>query len=580
MTKPAIAQRASPPIVATNDDAAIALPLTAAARRVGHSYLALKREIEAERPRIRHIERRRHGRGLQYLVRLDELRVDLERLPRCPIPGCEEPGLGKSGHCGAHFAAGGRERARLLERSQLKAPRDWLTLTQAAMEAGRPRTTLKNSIDRGELSAERIGRHLRIRRSELVVWLAEHPTPARSQRPTPAQRARNLERTRGYHAAGLQVHEIADRLDVSAFTARRYLDELGLPRPGAGRKARRLAAPERAARQAAAAELYRGGASLRQVAAQVLSSPTQVRRDLASAQVETRPTGRQAKYPEPTERDCLRCGRSFTPQFPAQDTRAGETYPRRYCTDECARAARREARQDALDALLGVPEAAARLGVGERRVWTLIARGLLAARMVAYEGQLRPAWGIEERELARFERAWVRGAGHDDGRRLLWRNPDRAVAQLERMGVLTRKALREGSSLDDVRTLEHARLAARAKRLTGRGRGRKPSDGPPRHWLVWQAKYDELKLELDAAYLQDPAAFANRPPSREYICLAVAEWDWLNCPDRWPRDAYPPHRFDEGSLAPRAQSAASDTVRRALDRLKRLQNAGTVKAAA
>ena len=99
------------------EEADAPVPLARAARKAGHSYDALKHEIDAGR--VRCVATRPHGRGTTILVRLDQLTEDLEKLPRCPVEGCEEPALGPGGHCGEHFSYGGRERAREAERKEL-----------------------------------------------------------------------------------------------------------------------------------------------------------------------------------------------------------------------------------------------------------------------------------------------------------------------------------------------------------------------------------------------------------------------------------------------------------------------------
>ncbi len=558
------------------------LLIARAAARFGVGRASLR--TAAEQGRVRYVETRLHGRGVVYLFDEEELRADLEQLPRCIAPGCVEPGIGPSGRCGVHFRYGVLDSARNAERAALAQKRDWCDISEAAAAAAVNRATIAKAIKRRELPAEHIGRRTRIPSRALALWIAARPPRvAPAAKPTDAQRAARRARVAKYHAAGKTPGWIADTLACSKHTVHDDLRVLGLSRPGEGRAARTLPADERRQRQQRAADLYAAGHSLAEVAQLNASSATQVRRDLEALRVAIRPRRRKAKHPPASERACEWCKEPFTPAFPAHGHY-------RFCCDEHARDARAQAVRDALieRGLLSVAELATRHGVIEHAVHDYISKGWLKTELISVAGCLRPVHGITEAETLRFARWWAKGT---DGRRRVWEDAEKVLARRERDGSIARLAGEHGGDVEAARDVLRGRVNRKARYLAARRRGRNKSPAPPERYLRWSDTFrlfhEELTLrsrenrravsqltaargltatEARAELVLDERDTAD--PSAYYVAQAVAELDWQEHPEDWPRDKYPPARGDTQALDSRF---ASQAAKRVLTGIKRLQ---------
>lgn len=465
------------------------------------------------------------------------------------------------------FGEGGRVAARAAEQRLLGSDRDWCTQSEAAKQTRRSRVTIAAAIAAGDLQAEKVGRHVRIPNAALAAWDAAKPAAAKPRRPKPDLRRERRAQVKRLHELEYGVGKIATALGWSKNTVRAELDALGLRTRGA--TPRVLSSTLRAQRRERAAERYRTGQSLSQIAAQEDSSPTQVRRDLGSLQVEMRPGGHHAEGPSPAKRFCAysECAKEFTPDYSCLRGRL-------YHTDKCARDARAQAGRAALAArgLLGTGEVAERLDVSAGRVHDYIASGLLPAELVDYPGAIRPLHGVRPEELPRFEREWDRGM---DPRRRIWLDePDYVIARSERDGSMAEL------SENDRAAIVRARVYKRRRRLAKHRGGRKPSPPPHYHWH-WAQRFQVLKRELLEVYERDRANGLDvTRPTDWQVAEAVAEEDWQAHPDRWSRDSYPPGPEDESAMCRADVRSAADRVRTALKRLKRLQSARTATAAA
>jgi hypothetical protein len=91
-----------------------------------------------------------------------EFAEDAERLPRCSAPDCDLPALNDNGTCGQPgHAKAGRPRGPGVYFDATKtaaAKAGKLSLTRAAARFGCDRVVLRTRIDRGDVSAERVGR--------------------------------------------------------------------------------------------------------------------------------------------------------------------------------------------------------------------------------------------------------------------------------------------------------------------------------------------------------------------------------------------------------------------------------------
>jgi excisionase family DNA binding protein len=439
------------------------------------------------------------------------------------------------------------------ERELLSSDRDWYTRAEAARAANVSETTLMRATRAGRPSSERVGRHRRFPKQALHAWAdlwhsLDHSVSPSTSEPERLARRRTVAKLR---EAGHPLGGIADIVGCSVATVRADVDALGGFRPGRGRQPRRLSSEAREARGDRTAELYAGGYTRREVAELVGSSMTQVGRDLAARGVATRPGRPTPKYPPPEEIVCPVCFEPFTSRFPS--------WPRRYCSVECSHAARSKARAGALEelGLLGTAAAAAELGVVERRVIDYIYARRLHAERVGFEGALKPAWGVSPAEVARFRREWARGG---DGRREASLRPDVAVRRAESDGRL--RLFRESGLTD-----EEARLIVRNKADRGardvrkRRSGRKPAAAHPR----WQTMLDELWDQRWAEYSADLAGGrlheGDAAPSLVEVRAAVAERDWLEHVEDWPRGQWPASPSDPEAMHPGYAKGAANRIR-------------------
>jgi transposase len=563
-----------------------ALTLVAAGRRFGVAVESLR--ILADSGRVRCLERRTHGRGVSVTFSAAQLSDDLDGLPQCRAPSCDRPGTGPSGYCGEHFSQGGRERARDAEDDLFASKRDWWSVTEATNRAGGrvSRTRIQQAAERGEFPSEKVGRIRRIPRQPFLAWLKAQPRgpskPSRDESEALGQRVVEL------FGEGLAIGEIAKKVGHSRQAVSAWLDRAGIERPGRGRGSRKLPPDERSIREQRAAELYGGGMSSRDVAQEVGSSQSQVLRDLRDVDEEIRPPGSHPKYPEPVERACAWCGRTFKPKYGSWDTRGGQPKPRRFHNDECAHAWRAAQARAALKAgetgeLYSTEKAGEELGLGAHRVLDLIDRGHLRSERLTYPGMLRPVNGIAPAEIRRFMREWALGG---DGRRAAALDPDVAVARAERDGRIDRLIGKVGFSRDDARQWIRDRAERRRGDLAQRRKGPPPA-GPSARAKRWAARYRELaqereyhrdQLKLGAVDPGDGAryeeAIAGKRRSDRSLARQIAVEDWTSHPEDWDRDDYPAAPRDPAAMHPDWLRLAEDLVRSSL---KRLQTAGTQK---
>lgn len=527
---------------------------------------------------MRCLERRRHGQGVSFIFDAGELASDLAALPPCLAAGCEALALSPSGLCTRHARVAS---AHLAERALLGDPdRDWYTEVEATAAAGVSTPTLARARRRGEISATRVGRHLRYDRAEVAGWRrtwTREPSkgPRRGQ---PRRRLDAAELQRRRHQVGKLFAEgetpcrIARLIGWSKPTILSDLDALGLERPR-GRRPRVLDPGQRETRRREAGRLYLGGLTLRAIAQIQESSPTQVARDLRALGVELRPGRPPTKYPAPHERDCLNCGQAFTPTFPSYGRQ-------RFCSDVCARAARTAARELELERrqLIGTRQAGERLGVGEHRVLDYIGQGWLVAERISFPYALQPSYGIRLDELDRFEREWVRAEGRLGMLRAPWLDPDYVVCRWEAAGWLARYAAEKGLSLAEATAIVRNRVEHRRRNLVRHRSGRKRSDSPPACHLRWLERFPTASEELRLQHTEElELGLPTAAPTQWQVALAVAEADWREFPEDWPRASYPAARDDPEALASTMARAAANRVQTAV---KRLQNAHTEKTAA
>jgi excisionase family DNA binding protein len=555
----------------------VRLTLEQAARKYKLGQRSLRAAAEAAT--VPWLERRRWGRGVCFIFDERQFFEWFTALPRCRAERCDEPALADAAFCGRHSRV---DRARQADRDLLEAERDWYTRSEAAGAGaaitGAAQQTMLRAIDRaikaGELPGARVGRHRRVPCAALEAWAARLPVMpvAPEQRPSRASRRRRVSAEERANRRG-QVQrlceegrkpgEIARLLGWSKPTIVADIDALELERPGRGGASRRLPPEARARRAQEAAERYREGQSLRQIGRAQGSSPTQVRRDLEQLGALIRPRRRPSNYPPPAERACEHCGEPFTPRFPSQGHY-------RFHSDECARRARTAARDRALAerGLLGTTAAAERLVVCERRVVDYIEAGLLKAERVNYPGALKPTYGIAPPELERFEREWARG---EDGRREYWLDPDRVAARGNGAGPMK---TRELAHIPDEHACAVVRgiVAERAGRRRQRRKGRKKAAAPSARSQRWSEGFCKTKAERRAEYQQrlelELVEPGEAPPSDWQIAGAVAQADWQDHPEDWPRSAYPPAPHDPDALDRRCEREATDRVWRAIKRLE------------
>jgi excisionase family DNA binding protein len=515
-------------------------------------------------------ERRPHGRGESIVFEQAELEADLAALPPCQAAGCKAAGTGPSGYCGRHFGQGGRARAVKAERDLLGAERDWYTFREAWAEAPCSPTTLSKAIKAGKLSAQLVGRHTRIAKAELHEWAKSLPgnRGAGGRKPSAAQLEARREHVARLHAQGQSPGQIAQRIGRSKPTVYRDLKAMGIRRVGEGRRARRLSPAGRERRRERAAELYSAGQSLEQIAPELDSSPTQIRRDLEALGVEIRPPRRQSRYAQPTERPCEHCGASFAPRYPSGDGREGGEKRREFCSDACARNWRASQGRAALArrGLLSTGEVAEALGVGAHRVLDHIKQGRLGAERVSYPGMLGPTYGIAPQELQRFRREWARGG---DGRREALLRPELVIARAERDGRVARMVEDLGLTTDVAHDLLRVQTDRRRRDRGIARKGRRPAGIPAARHLRWQERHRTFWEELERDR-QD--GLLERERSIDTLAYeATAEEDWREHPEDWPRQSYPTSPSDPDALDPNAVRPAVDRVRRAINRLQSAQ---------
>lgn len=565
---------------ATKDDTPSQLTLIAAAERFQLGCRSLRAAADAGV--IRYRDRRRHGRGHSYRFDVDELASDLARLPRCTIAGCPDVALLHPERCQAHARHLG---ALAADRALLADPnRSWLTGVEAATLVGVAPETLRAAERRGEISSVLVGRHRRYERTEVEIWAArwrEAPSTGyekrrgqTSNRVGPMELTRRREQVRRIGEAGHSVAQIAELTGWSIPTVRRDLDALGIERPNRGKRPRWLPLEARKRRQHDAVRLYRDeGRTLKETAKQLDSSPTQIGRDLRAAGVPLRRGGPPPKYEQPTARACLHCGEVFVPEFPALGHR-------KFCKRECADAERTVARHEGLErrGLLGTREVAEREGIGERRVIALIETGHLRAERIVFPYGSRPGYGVAPDELERFERERARN-GRLANQLRRWLDADYVVDRYKRHGWLERLVTARGLTMTEAETVIRARVAEKAASLARRRRGRKRASAPPAAHLRWLAAFPRVRRELEEAYRRDLADgdLAAEAVTDWKAAAALAERDWREHPEDWPRDRYPTAKGDPDALAP---PMARPAARRVITALKRLQSAVTEKAAA
>lgn len=538
--------------------------------------------------RIHQCYRRRHGRGDSILFDPDELAEDLRGLERCREPGCDRAGTGPSGFCGEHFGQAGRQGARDKEDRILAAERDWWTVVEAARRAGVAHTMILAAIGRGELPSVKDGRYRQVPKAGLAAWRrARQPG---KPKPTPEQRqARRSEIAdlweRGYRKPG----ELAGELRVSKHTVRNDLDALGLHRAGKGRRARRLPPGPRAARAGRVVDRYRAFSSYRDIERDEDVSPTEIARILKDAGVTPRPKRRQPKHPPAGPRPCEWCGETFTPKNGASDVRAGRPKPRRFCTDDHARQWREAQGAAALAArgLLSTAQAGEEIGLGAHRVIDLLEAGKLDGERVSYLGAKRPLHGVARASIQLYlRRVGVSLAEDADGRRVAPLRPELAIARAERDGNVARLMEQSALTREEAHGVIRGRVKRRRQKLAQHAKGPRPNR-PAAHHLRWLEGFDALaeersdhseKLELGVVDRRDDERYdeADGWATRSDFDLAkeIAQRDWREHPEDWPRDGYRAAAGDPERMHPRQVPHAGKWV---LKTIKRLQKQGTEK---
>lgn len=527
------------------------------AARAHHVSVQRLRELAGDGT-IRVRERRPHGRGESLIFSRAELAEDLRRLPGCLAEGCGAPGTGAHGYCGAHGNVAGRQAARRRDREVLTraAGRTWLHMGEAAAKAEVSRSVIATACLRGELQSTLVGRHRRIEGADLAAWQEHRATAGR--RP-PARRTEQARVERRQHVEKLHrqmsLRDLAETLGVSIPTIYSDLDALGLSRPRR-QTPRHLSPRRRTERVEAAVHLYAEGCTAVEIAKQLGSSTTQIYRDLKAAGVQMRPATPRPKYEPAPERVCGHCGRPFRARSAAEEGLRG---PRRYCKDECARAARGQLHDAALAerGLLPIRVAREQLGLAsDRAVLSYIDRGWLVVERVPFEGMLKPALGVQPKELARCARKVARGG---DGRRALHQNADRA---LETPQVKARIAalIREGRTEQEARAVERDRIERRGKAMRARRSGRKAHTS-------FNLRLAERLRQRHKEYLQlfesGPGRELGEDPPTEYqAAREVYEEDWREHPDDWPRDKWPADSSDPTRPERRSRKEGISRVRR------------------
>lgn len=427
--------------------------LVAGAKLAGISAPSLRKLVEDGS--VRHRSRRPHGRGTTYGLDRDELRADIDRLPRCLSPGCGRPAPGTSGYCGEHFGHGGRRAARKHEADELGTDRTWLTRGETIQGTGWAGGTIDRLIKDGELEAERVGRHVRIARASLDRLLDSGWTPPRGRQ------------------------------------------------PGTGTDA---ALP---VRRAEAARRYRAGVSLKEIASGMGVGATTVRRWLGVEGVEMRSGGPRSRYPDLGERGCERCGTTFKPRAPSLDYRGGQQRKRRYCSDGCARAARPigEAAAAAVHArgLKTVAEARAFLRVGsDRYVHELIRGGQIASERIDYPGSMKPVVGVRDDDLRSWRKEYAHRSRGDGRSRIVleerWLDTGSGQRHVRRLA-----RDEHGGDHGSARAEAKGRVAQRAGTVkairAGKAGGRPQDEGRNRRWLemvLERRKWRDIESDYEA----------------------------------------------------------------------------------
>ncbi len=535
----------------------------AALRNAGHALLTLQQASRKHRiadsslrtlvhdQRIRCRYRHRGGRET-ILFDPDELVADLAALPKCRAPGCQAPGMGRSGCCGEHFSYGGRDRARAREDETLDDPdRDWYTAEEAAKRLGTWWAAIVAMVKRGELPGERVGRHWRIPKQAVEQLRKARRGRPRQTMPTAEQTAaRRQEVRRLVEQGNLSAPQIARQVDVDKTTLYRDLRVLNLDPPGDRKPSRRLSAEE----VARLPGLYAAGHTYAELSQQFDVSPGHIR-DHLERDVPRRPAGTRPKHPPPTERPCALCGKLFTPK-----RAEGE---RRYHSADCANDALRDAISRALTDkdLLSIGELASDWEITDADIGYYIREGHLPAELITVPEWNRSVWGVRPEDWNRFHHPWA--SGTDGRRRSRWQNLDTELGRRKRLGEVARLAAAAGKSEAWAEGIIRARLERRRERLAHRAAGRPRGSALLDRNLRWQARAEELRSELFDG---------ETGPTDHTVWLLVALEDWFAHPEDWPRDKWPADPNDPEGFAKSHYQLARDRVRKAV---KRLQNERT-----
>jgi hypothetical protein len=454
----------------------------------------------------------------------------------------------------------------------------------------------------GELSLNEVGRHFNVTGGAVLKWLKAQEIPRRQAGGSTGRRSERarVEARRDRAVAAYPGDESADviarREGVDRTTILKDLRLRGVEiRPG-GRGNR--TAQERAEIDRRILELrHEGKRPLEIVSLLGLGSRRRVDEVLRAAGLAFT-SGAQRRLPEPKERPCERCGELFRPRS------SGD--PGRFCSRDChyassaqravgEKAARERHGQSRIELehyksdldLLEASEVGELLGLQCPSVLGYYEkRGLTVAEVFTAHGD---RFRLYRRDDAlRFQRDWLTGGGVERAR---WRDPRFRCQQAERRGELHRlvESLRlthdrtrfpteneaEEDLLEEARTLWVRRDHERRKPLRQRRRGRKRSQGPPAHHIVWadlaREKRDELQHEYEERKALDLLAEGDRPPTKADVFEAVAE-------DERGLRHLPEHyrQWDEESgcfvLNPALAESAIEVIEMAI---KRLQKRGT-----
>ncbi len=479
---------------------------------------------------VRHVWKSTGSGGVtRYRLDRAQLKEDLAALLSCRLEGCCAMAPGASGYCATHRSLGARERT--LATMGLDRERDWLALAEAARDTRWPRDRIRSAIESGELEATWSGLTWRIPRVSFMAWDAEQrrTEEVAAGKLTPRQTAKlfRLDRHRLMKAAKagrVRVHTSADRFFFDPEELRHDLESLQCHAEGCSAVAlgqsghcmahRQLGRYDEATRQdrekayETACRLYRDGLPMTEI-------------------VEATGLGARAIQNAARARGLvMRIPGGMAPLLIRRKESAGLL-----TTKDVA--------QDAWLTAVGT-------------ILFHVRSGRLAPAEVMSCN--RGAMLFAPQDVERFIRETVRASAH--ARAFL--DPDRVVRIHDSSGRTKLLADELGVSLDDSRSILRGRAERRRHHLLPHRRGRRPKAGPSTVHQRWAALFEESRAEDD------------RKQDTDWdIVQAVAELDWQDHPEDWPRSSYPAAHSDPEALDPAFLRPAADRVRNGLKLLVR-----------